>query len=122
MINELKAQLKVLEESLLSHDVRKDINKLDEILANDFTEIGSSDFMFAKKNCLMNGVKLYEMSLHNYQVQILAPDVVLATYFIEDSTRSRNTLRSSIWKCIDGRWQLFFHQGTITQQKFANYI
>lgn len=120
MINELKAHLKVLEESLLSHDVRKDSNKLDEILANAFTEIGSSGFMFDKKDCLISGVELYEMSLHNYQVQILAPDVVLATYFIEDSTRSRHTLRCSIWKFIDGRWQLFFHQGTITEQKFAN--
>lgn len=120
MTDKLKVQLKALEKSHLSQDVRKDVKKLDEILATDFIEIGSSGFMFYKEDCLTSGVKLFDMSLHNYEVQILAPDVVLATYFIEDKTRSRNTLHSSIWKFIDRRWQLYFHQGTITEQKFLN--
>ncbi|WP_112181019.1 MULTISPECIES: DUF4440 domain-containing protein [Paraliobacillus] len=120
MTNNLKVQLKALEESHLSLDVRKDVKKLDEILANDFIEIGSSGYMLDKAECLKNGVVLAEMSLYNYQVHSLAPDVVLATYLIQDNTRNRNTLRSSIWKYIDGRWQLYFHQGTITDQKTSD--
>ncbi|WP_117169534.1 DUF4440 domain-containing protein [Paraliobacillus sediminis] len=118
--DKLKAQLKALEKSHLSQDVRKDVKKLDEILETDFIEIVSSGFMFYKEDCLTSGVELFDMSLHNYEVQILAPDVVLATYFIEDKTRSRNTLRSSIWKLIYKIRKLYFHQGTITEQKFLN--
>jgi hypothetical protein len=27
------------------------------------------------------------------------------------------SLRSSIWKLIDDRWQMVFHQGTLTQER-----
>lgn len=103
-----------LEESHISLEVRKSREKLDRVLADDFFEIGSSGYMFDKKECLEKGVALTEMSLHNYEIYPLAPDVILSTYFITDKTRNRNTFRSSIWKHIDGRWQLYFHQGTIT--------
>lgn len=110
----LKEHLKELEESHTGLDVRQSHEKLDEILADEFFEIGSSGYMYDKKECLETGVVLTEMSLHNYEIYSLAPDVVLSTYFIVDKTRNRNTLRSSIWKLIDGRWQLYFHQGTIS--------
>ena len=74
-----------------------------------FLEIGSSGYMFDKKECLETGVVLTEMSLHNYEIYLLSSGVVLSTYFIVDKTRSRNTLRSSIWKFVDNRWRLYFH-------------
>lgn len=110
----LKEHLRELEESHINLDVRKSREKLDRLLADDFFEIGSSGYMFNKKDCLEDGVVLTEMSLHNYEIYPLAEDVILSTYYIVDKTRNRNTLRSSIWKFIEGRWQLFFHQGTIT--------
>lgn len=110
----LKEHLKTLEERHTGLEVRKSREELDKILADDFFEIGSSGYMFDKKECLETGVVFTEMSLHNYEIYPLAPNVVLSTYFIVDKTRSRNTLRSSIWKFIDGRWQLYFHQGTIS--------
>jgi hypothetical protein len=114
MNSHLKEHLKELEKSHTSLEVRKSYEELDKILADDFFEIGSSGYMFDKKECLESGVALTEMTLHNYEIYPLASDVVLSTYFINDKTRKRNTLRSSIWKLIDGRWQLFFNQGTIT--------
>ncbi|AWE07687.1 DUF4440 domain-containing protein [Lysinibacillus sp. 2017] len=114
MDDNLKEQLKKLEVSHTSPEVRVSREKLDELLADEFFEIGSSGYMFDKKECLDTGVVLTEMSLHNYEIYPLAQDVVLATYFIVDTTRNRNTYRSSIWKFIDERWQLYFHQGTIT--------
>ena len=114
MNSHLKEHLKELEKSHTSLEVRKSREELDKILADDFFEIGSSGYMFDKKECLESGVMLTEMTLHHYEIYPLASDVVLSTYFINDKTRKRNTLRSSIWKLIDGRWQLFFHQGTIT--------
>nr|WP_242947776.1 hypothetical protein [Desulfosporosinus lacus] len=53
-------------------------------------------------------------------MKVLAPDVVLATYRAVKSNESReemrNSLRSSIWKFLDGRWQMVFHQGTRTME------
>ena len=120
MDENLKEQLKALEESHINLEVRKSREALDRILADDFFEIGSSGYMFNKKECLDSGVVLTEMTLHNYEIYPLAADVVLATYFIVDKTRNRNTLRSSIWKKIDGRWQLYFHQGTITDLQVSD--
>ncbi|MGP4074680.1 nuclear transport factor 2 family protein [Halobacillus sp. K22] len=115
MSNSLRTQIRELEEAHVSLKVRESPEELDKILADDFWEIGSSGIIIDKKECLDLGVVLSQMTLHNYEIQRLADDVVLSTYFIEDQTRNRNTLRSSIWKFIDDRWQLYFHQGTITQ-------
>lgn len=110
----LKQHLERLERSHTIMEVRVSREKLDEILADEFFGIGSSGYRYDKKECLDVGVVLTEMTLHHYEIYPLAEDVVLATYFIVDTTRDRNTYRSSIWKFIDGRWQLYFHQGTIS--------
>jgi hypothetical protein len=118
----LKAHLKELEERHTNLEIRKSSEELDKILADEFFEIGSSGYMFDKKECLKTGVVLTEMTIHNYEIYPLAEDVVLSTYFVRDETRDRNTLRSSIWKLIDGRWQLYFHQGTITPQELHEIL
>ena len=118
----LKEQLQKLEESHTSMSVRTSMEKLGELLADDFFEIGSSGFMYDKQECLETGVVLTDMTLYNYEIYPLAEDVVLSTYFIVDTTRNRNTLRSSIWKLIDGRWQLYFHQGTITPLQLKDIL
>ena len=64
----LKEHLKELEESHIRLEVRKSREELNKILADDFFEIGSSGYMFDKKECLETGVVLTEMSLHNYQI------------------------------------------------------
>lgn len=110
----LKAHLLELEQKHISLEVRKSREKLAEILADDFFEIGSSGSMFNKSDCLKEGVAATQMSLHNYEIYPLSSEVVLATYFIVDTTRERNTYRSSLWKFTGGKWQLFFHQGTIS--------
>lgn len=118
--NALKEHLKELEESHLKPDVRTSPQQLDKILADDFFEFGSSGYIIVKQDCIgEGGVEPFEMSLHHFDIHPLAPDVVLTTYYIKDQTRNRNTLRSSIWKWIDGRWQMFFHQGTITNLEFS---
>ncbi|TDL34217.1 DUF4440 domain-containing protein [Jeotgalibacillus sp. S-D1] len=114
METNLKEHLRMLEERHTNMEVRKSRKELDKILADDFFEIGSSGYFCDKKDCLEDGVELTEMTIHHYEIHPLAVDVVLATYVINNKTKNRHTLRSSIWKKIDGRWQLYFHQGTIT--------
>ncbi|SET36464.1 hypothetical protein SAMN05421676_104184 [Salinibacillus kushneri] len=122
MNNDLKNQLKALEETHINLEVRKSSEELDQLLADNFWEIGSSGRIIGKKECLESGVVLTEMTLHNYEIYPLASDVVLATYYISDKTRKRNTLRSSIWKRMNGRWRLYFHQGTVTDMELSEVL
>ncbi|MFK3938124.1 GNAT family N-acetyltransferase [Alkalihalobacillus sp. NPDC078783] len=105
-------QFRELEESHLQPDVRKSPDKLSVILADAFVEFGSSGRSFGKKKCLEEGVSQDRMVMHHFNCNLLTDEVVLTTYHIHNRTKDQWTLRSSVWKQIDGRWQLYFHQGT----------
>ncbi|MBM7583642.1 hypothetical protein JOC86_000179 [Bacillus pakistanensis] len=114
----LKKHLLHLEEQLLTPEIRKSPEELNQILADEFFEFGSSGNVWLKKDCFgEGGLSVREMRLQGFDIQSLAPDVVLATYRVIDKTRNLQTLRSSIWKLIDERWQMVFHQGTIINRK-----
>ncbi|SDM49247.1 hypothetical protein SAMN04488137_0397 [Fictibacillus solisalsi] len=114
MEDAMKEQMRELEESHLRPDVRTTTEKLDEQLADDFLEFGSSGYPIRKEDCMTGDLDVDDLSLLNFEVRMLASDIVLTTYIIRNRTKDRNTLRSSIWKHMDGRWQLYFHQGTVT--------
>ncbi|MFB6467839.1 DUF4440 domain-containing protein [Cytobacillus sp. Hz8] len=112
---ELKLQLLKLEQALLSPEIRTSPQKLEQFLADDFFEFGSSGTIWYKKDSVEGGgLTVRKMTLTDFSIYPLSEDVVFTTYRIQDETRNRETLRSSIWKWKDGRWQMFFHQGTIT--------
>ncbi|TSB46001.1 DUF4440 domain-containing protein [Alkalicoccobacillus porphyridii] len=105
-----------LENSHLRPDIRKSVEKLGELLADDFIEIGSSGKKFGKNECLKGGVALDEMTLHDFEMRHLSEQAVLTTYRVQNHTKNRTTLRSSIWQKMNGRWRLYFHQGTLVNQ------
>ncbi len=111
-------QIRRLEERLQQADMRKSAKDVAELLADDFVEIGSSGRIFDKQATIdgLQHESPAEISLTDYQARILAPDVVLVTYravrSASASAQTTQSLRSSIWKRLDGRWQLVFHQGT----------
>ncbi|WP_211274950.1 DUF4440 domain-containing protein [Bacillus marinisedimentorum] len=117
---DLREQLKALEESHLTLENRRSPEALGKILADDFFEIGSSGRMIYKAECINDGVSLDELELYDFEIHSLAPAAVLTTYYIHNKTKKRNTLRSSIWKFRDGRWQLYFHQGTPTDKDVSD--
>jgi hypothetical protein len=113
---DLTRHLLDLEQQLLEPEIRTTPEKLDRLLAEDFFEYGSSGKVFTKQDSVGsgNGLSVRKMTLTDFNINILAPNVTQTTYRIYDETRNLYTLRSSIWKFLDGRWQMFFHQGTIT--------
>ncbi|MED0932111.1 DUF4440 domain-containing protein [Bacillus mobilis] len=114
--SEFKKHLCELEEKLLEPKTRTNPAELDKLLADDFFEFGSSGNVWYKKDSVGGeGLSVREMTLSNFEIYSLSEDTVLVTYRVRDETRMQNTLRSSIWKLIDGRWQMFFHQGTLTK-------
>lgn len=122
MSQQLKELIFKLEQSHIQNDIREDLGMLREILSEDFFEIGSSGYVYTREECLTDGVVLSDMKMYNYELHPLAEHVVLTTYFIVDSTRNRNTYRSSIWKQVDGRWRLYFHQGTISPLQLSDVL
>lgn len=111
-------QIKSLEERLLRPDVRTSLDELTQLLADEFVEFCSSG-RIANKQQVLEGLPRQSprhFSVSDFKTQVLTPDVVLATYRVTcriDATDiATKSLRSSIWKLRDGRWQMVFHQGT----------
>jgi hypothetical protein len=111
----LKEHLYQLEKRLLEPKVRLNPSELEKLLADGFFEFGSSGNVWYKDDFVEAGLGVRKMTLYDFDIHPLSEDVVLTTYRVKDETRRQHTLRSSIWKFIDGRWQMFFHQGTPTK-------
>ena len=94
--------------------------KLDNLLADDFLEFGSSGNSYDKKAQLEACVKYTKnrnsmpFTVTEFTIKLLASDVVLATYRTLRNKDSKLVLRSSIWRLGNGTWKMVFHQGTPT--------
>jgi glyoxylase I family protein len=112
----LEAELKGLEESLLVPDIRKS-TQLVELLADAFIEFGSSGRVYTKDDlvAVLQAESPVVQTTSDFQVMTLAPDVALLTYRIRrHSEPVVDTLRSSLWRRSNGKWQMVFHQATVT--------
>lgn len=101
-----------LELSLLEPAVRKSSEKINQLIADEFVEFGSSGKIYHKNDVIeeLPLEKPQGYKVQNFATSELAENVVLATYLVEiDGVRS---LRSSIWKYNGDAWQMIFHQGT----------
>jgi hypothetical protein len=118
----LEQHLRLLEEQLLSPEIRKSTEDINVLLAKDFVEFGSSGFVFDRKRIVekMQTEPPIRRSIVDFKVVLLAENVALATYrairHAESGENPTYSLRSSIWKHIDGRWQIVFHQGTLSME------
>lgn len=112
-----------LEQTLHRPEVRRSPDAVRTLLADDFIEFGSSGRVYDKASIIeaLTDEPMAEAALvpdvHDFAARTISPDHVLVTYRSSrprsDGTVARTTLRSSIWKLIDGQWQMLFHQGTI---------
>lgn len=121
-MNSIESVIKDKEFSLLKPEIRSSPESLERLIAEDFIEFGSSGLIYNKSNILEHLPKetgiLFVVS--NFKARILAENIVLTTFNIERSLETGaklRSLRSSIWKNVDGSWQIVFHQGTRTDQE-----
>ncbi|GGI77294.1 DUF4440 domain-containing protein [Shewanella hanedai] len=118
MLTGLKQQLIELELYLLKSEVRTSAKELSALIHDDFLEFGGSGIRFGKEEVLIRlpQVKCPEFSATDFELRMLAPDLAQllyrATILKPNEFITRYSLRSSLWKEEDGRWQLIFHQGT----------
>lgn len=112
----LALHLRELEESLLMPDIRKS-NRLFELLADEFVEFGSSGRVYTKADlvAVLQAEQPMTQTTSDFWATLLAPDVALLTYRIRlHKTPPVDTLRSSLWRQMQGQWKMVFHQATIT--------
>jgi len=114
-------EIRALEESHLDPEVRGSREAMAALLADDFVQFGDTGNISANKQEIVEALArtpFIRASLSDFQAKRLAPNVVLTTYRVVRSDESgqplKHSLRSSVWKHMDGRWQLVFHQGTLT--------
>jgi len=116
---DIKEILLALEHELLSSQVRASHARLDELLAPAFVEFGSSGRIYDKQSmihALTQAASMEDYQVVDFTVVTESEDTALVTYSCKirsaggDLVRTSN--RSSLWKLLDGRWQMVFHQGT----------
>jgi hypothetical protein len=116
----LEQHLRDLEERLLQPGVRKSAEEVAALLDDDFVEFGGSGRIFDRQQVVeaLRAESPVRLSLTDFKAVLLAPDVSLATYRAirhgDSGEPPVHSLRSSIWKLIEGRWLMVFHQGTPT--------
>jgi len=110
-----------LEEKLLQQETRNSPSEVATLLHPDFFEFGQSGTVWSRQQTIdrLAQDRPMEGSLTDLSARSLAADVMLVTYRAVGrdpaSGKEWHSLRSSVWKLTDGRWQMIFHQGTPTR-------
>jgi hypothetical protein len=120
-LDDREAVLRRLEERLLRPEVRTSADDVANLLAADFIEFGRSGMVYGRQQIIdaLCEEQPATRAMSDFSVRWLSEEVALVTYrssrIDPDSAKPLHSLRSSIWRMIDGRWQMVFHQGTPTK-------
>ena len=110
------AALQSLEEELWREEARFDVNRMRQIIAEDFFEYGRSGRVYTRGETLaIERQPIHaKLPLPNFQARLISADVAQVTYDTEVSHNGviQHARRSSIWSKSTRGWQLRFHQGT----------
>jgi len=108
-----------LERQLMDPVFRKDRERVGELLAEEFSEFGSSGRVWTRDatlDLLAGESPQPAPDVEDFAARQIAADTVLVTYRTVpkgDGFESHSSsLRSSIWIRRGERWQILFHQGT----------
>jgi hypothetical protein len=117
--DEIRNHFLHLEQLLQDPEVRKDRKQLGELLAPDFIEYGSSGRVYNRQQ-VIEALALEEpmpLLTIGLKVKLLGEGFAFVTY---ESARlsvvgrtAHASLRSSLWRFDNDRWQMVFHQGTL---------
>lgn len=121
----IERQLRELEESHLRSDVRSSPEAMQDLLAEEFVEFGSSGRVFDRAAVIaaLSSESGFESRIDDFVVRVLSSEVAVTTYRLSawpiSGGQARVTLRSSVWAQRVGRWLLVFHQGTLASEGAA---
>lgn len=114
-------RIRNLEDKLISHEIRKSAEELSQLINDEFIEIGGSGKAYNKKQVMesLKNESPQKIIIDNFKTLILSEDVIAAIYIaIKENGNSPKSFsrRCSIWKRKDGKWQIYYHQGTNINQ------
>ncbi|MGF6174354.1 DUF4440 domain-containing protein [Ensifer sp. 4252] len=117
-------EIRALEEALHRPEVRRSRTAVEALLAEGFVEFGASGTRYHRAEMIellcdeddepADG----ELEATDFSLMPISSDAVLLTYRTVrrgSDGPERQALRSSIWKRTGERWQMLFHQGTLTR-------
>lgn len=118
----LRKEILKLENELLKSEVRKSSEKIRELVTDDFIEYcsGGKEYNYKSGDVFQeqNDESILNLEIIDFNIKKLSNDCILALYkVIKHSNIDENkkySLRSSIWRHVDGNWKMCFHQGTLT--------
>lgn len=115
---QIKEHLISLEEKLLNPSIRKSVEEVSQLLADDYREFGSTGKVYNKKDTIeaLQNEPAGQISAHDFKVNLLTSEVALLTYTAvkrDNANNETTSLRSSLWKKTGENWQIIFHQGTL---------
>ena len=117
-LGSVTADLRQLEEELVSPSTRHDAVRLRQLLAADFEEVGSSGRTFGREEivALLQREDPAEdvITLNHFRAQWLANDLVQVRYQSRRSSAAvdHDSERTSLWRHSGEGWTLIYHQGT----------
>jgi len=120
MTKDLLNLLVDLERNLHRKSIRRSKEKLNELLHDDFEEIGASGRTYNKDQIIeeLQNEMPFTINASDFELRIFSEDIAQLKYKTKNTARNnlmRTTLRSSIWKNEGSKWKMVFHQGTIIQ-------
>jgi hypothetical protein len=108
--------LEQLESELWREEARFDIDRMKEVIAEDFFEFGRSGRFYTRENILSTPRQPIEavFPLPDFRARLLSKGVAQVTYnsSVTYDGVVENARRSSIWSRASSGWVLRFHQGT----------
>jgi len=101
-----------LERRLLTPAARADASELSTLLHPEFEEIGESGRLWDRDTVIqsLTAEPVDGGTIEPLSTTRVASDAILLAY--RAASIAGDSLRSSLWLRIDGRWRLRFHQGT----------
>ena len=110
------AALRELEEALWRVETRCDRAWMDEVLAEDFLELGRSGRVYNREQILNFSLDQIAAVLPrpDFEARALSGDVALLTYnsAVTIEGEVAHARRCSVWSRVADGWKLRFHQGT----------
>lgn len=107
--------IKNLELELVNPITRRNTDRLNELLSDDFEEVGSSGRIYSKRDILdilpVSSDVNYE--LNDFRFINLSGDCILVKY--KANTLGVGSYRTSVWVRAVNSWQMLHHQSTVRQ-------
>ncbi|NNM58654.1 MAG: DUF4440 domain-containing protein [Legionellales bacterium] len=116
MLQELK-----LREPIFHHPEKfgKTKEDIENQMCDEFWEVGASGNIYTRQDVIETLLERYNdqnyqdiWETSDFKVTQIAPDNYLLTYNLIQN-HSRHTRRSIIWRKVNGRWKILYHQGTV---------